>query len=177
MKYVKLFLKRFLHPGENLRLIVMEFLFAAKDLGSVYSLAYAADVITGGGRALPAFLLMGIVMLIGVAISATETWCKEKLLVKLRKRLLDAYEEKLMTIKLEKMEDMDRGKLMNSFSDGADTDLYTTSLSAAIRSASGVETRRSFFPYFLELPSLSQNVRQLITVQMYSRFSPKFPLH
>ena len=116
MKYVKLFLKRFLHPGENLRLIVMEFLFAAKDLGSVYSLAYAADVITGGGRALPAFLLMGIVMLIGVAISATETWCKEKLLVKLRKRLLDAYEEKLMTIKLEKMEDMDRGKLMNSFS-------------------------------------------------------------
>ena len=116
MKYVKLFLKRFLHPGENLRLIVMEFLFAAKDLGSVYSLAYAADVITGGGRALPAFMLMGIVMLIGVAVSASETWCKEKLLVKLRKRLLDAYEEKLMTIKLEKAEEMDRGKLMNSFS-------------------------------------------------------------
>ncbi len=116
MKYVKLFLKRFLHPGENLRLIVMEFLFAAKDLGSVFCLAYAADIITGGGHALPAFVLMGAVMLIGVAVSATETWCKEKLLVKLRKRLLDAYEEKLMTIKLEKMEDMDRGKLMNSFS-------------------------------------------------------------
>ncbi|MBO6159250.1 MAG: ABC transporter ATP-binding protein [Firmicutes bacterium] len=116
MKYVKLFLKRFLHPGENLRLIVMEFLFAAKDLGSVFCLAYAADIITSGGHALPAFVLMGIVMLIGVAVSATETWCKEKLLVKLRKRLLDAYEEKLMTIKLEKMEDMDRGKLMNSFS-------------------------------------------------------------
>ena len=116
MKYVKLFLKRFLHPGENLRLIVMEFLFAAKDLGSVFCLAYAADVITSGGHALPAFVLMGLVMLIGVAVSATETWCKEKLLVKLRKRLLDAYEEKLMTIKLEKMEDMDRGKLMNSFS-------------------------------------------------------------
>lgn len=116
MKYVKLFLKRFLHPGENLRLIVMEFLFAAKDLGSVFCLAYAADIITSGGHALPAFMLMGIIMLIGVAVSATETWCKEKLLVKLRKRLLDAYEEKLMTIKLEKMEDMDRGKLMNSFS-------------------------------------------------------------
>ena len=116
MKYVKLFLKRFLHPGENLRLIVMEFLFAAKDLGSVFCLAYAADVITSGGHALPAFVLMGLVMLIGVAVSATETWCKEKLLVKLRKRLLDAYEEKLMTIKLEKAEEMDRGKLMNSFS-------------------------------------------------------------
>ena len=116
MKYVRSFLKRFLHPGENLRLIVMEFLFAAKDLGGVFCLAYAADIITSGGHALPAFMLMGIVMLIGVAVSATETWCKEKLLVKLRKRLLDAYEEKLMTIKLEKMEDMDRGKLMNSFS-------------------------------------------------------------
>ena len=116
MKYVRSFLKRFFQPGENLRLIVMEFLFAAKDLGSVFCLAYAADVITSGGHALPAFMLMGLVMLIGVAVSASETWCKEKLLVKLRKRLLDAYEEKLMTIKLEKMEDMDRGKLMNSFS-------------------------------------------------------------
>ena len=116
MKYVRSFLKRFFQPGENLRLIVMEFLFAAKDLGSVFCLAYAADVITSGGHALPAFMLMGLVMLIGVAVSASETWCKEKLLVKLRKRLLDAYEEKLMTIKLEKAEEMDRGKLMNSFS-------------------------------------------------------------
>ena len=116
MKYVKALLKKFFQTEENLLLIVMEFLFAAKDLGSVFCLAYAADVITSGGRALPAFVLMGIVMLIGVAVSATETWCKEKLLVKLRKRLLDAYEEKLMTIKLEKAEEMDRGKLMNSFS-------------------------------------------------------------
>ena len=105
MKYVKALLKKFFQTEENLLLIVMEFLFAAKDLGSVFCLAYAADIITGGGHALPAFMLMGLVMLIGVAVSATETWCKEKLLVKLRKRLLDAYEEKLMTIKLEKMED------------------------------------------------------------------------
>ena len=116
MKYVKALLKKFFQTEENLLLIVMEFLFAAKDLGSVFCLAFAADVITSGGRALPAFVLMGIVMLIGVAVSATETWCKEKLLVKLRKRLLDAYEEKLMMIKLEKAEEMDRGKLMNSFS-------------------------------------------------------------
>lgn len=116
MKQVRLFLQRYVQPGENLLLIVMEFLFAAKDLGGVFCLAYAADVITSGGRALPAFLLMSAVMLVGVAVSASETWCKEKLLVRVRKRLLDAYESKLMTIKLEKMEDIDRGKLMNSFS-------------------------------------------------------------
>ncbi len=116
MKQVRLFLQRYVQHGENLLLIVMEFLFAAKDLGGVFCLAYAADVITSGGRALPAFLLMSAVMLVGVAVSGSETWCKEKLLVRVRKRLLDAYESKLMTIKLEKMEDIDRGKLMNSFS-------------------------------------------------------------
>ena len=51
-------------------MILIELLFATKDLAGVFCLAYAADVITSGGRALPAFVLMGVVMLIGVAVSA-----------------------------------------------------------------------------------------------------------
>lgn len=113
--------KRFVSSSEIVKIIALQILCVLKDLGSVYILAYATDevvVYLSGevGNITVAFILMGSVMLMGVVIATMDIRVSEGLQVKIRRRLLSAYEEKIMTVRLDQAESLDRGQLMNTFS-------------------------------------------------------------
>lgn len=113
--------KRFVSSSEIVKIIALQILCVLKDLGSVYILAFATDKVVVylsgvSGNITAAFILMGGVMLMGVVIATMDILVSEGLQVKIRRRLLSAYEEKIMTVCLDQTESLDRGQLMNTFS-------------------------------------------------------------
>ena len=121
MKNLQSFVRRFVSRRELALVALLQLMCAAKDLGGVFALAYATDVVIsrlsgGAGDITAAFILMGGVMLMGVVIATMDIRVSEGLQVKIRRRLLSAYEGKLMTMRLDQAESLDRGQLMNTFS-------------------------------------------------------------
>lgn len=116
MKHVNMLLKRFMKSRELALMVGIQFLCAAKDMGGIFALAYATDEILNRGHIIQAFMIISVIMLIGVLLTVVDNYYKESLLVKIRKGMLSAYEEKLRTIRLDQMEALDTNQLLNEYS-------------------------------------------------------------
>ena len=81
MKYIQQLIRQFLHTRDIVLLALIQLFCAAKDLGGVFSLAYATDQVLAGQHVAWAFVIMGVVMAVGVGIASIEIGrasCRER---------------------------------------------------------------------------------------------------
>ena len=116
MKYIQQLIRQFLHTRDIVLLALIQLFCAAKDLGGVFSLAYATDQVLAGQRVAWAFVIMGVVMVVGVGIASVDTYYRERLLLKVRRQVMSAYGTKLMTLRLDAVEALEMGQVLNTYS-------------------------------------------------------------
>ena len=115
MKNLIALIERFKNGHLLLALIFVSILCVAKDLGGVITLAIATDRVISGSGVPQAFSAMAIVMLSGILIVALDRYVKGRVILQLRQQLLKQYEEKLLTIRMEELENMQPGQLLSQY--------------------------------------------------------------
>lgn len=110
MSFLKKHLKKAVYP-----FILFQIICGTKDFLSVYAFSYAIEAVVNNDTIQASVLLLVFTMAFFVGVILSDTFFKEKLLLKLRSDLLRSYKNKIMRLELCGLEDLDRGKILSSY--------------------------------------------------------------